>query len=80
MGWSVADSDLSLGEDKLSYGFGATGRASNNKQFQLYGEAYGPGDFIGCFVVSVLCETCGYNSNCISGPYLLIIMLQYPFG
>ena len=55
VGWSVVDSDLSLGEDKLSYGFGATGRASTNKQFQLYGEAYGPGDFIGCFVVSVLC-------------------------
>jgi len=48
------DSDLSLGEDNLSYGFGGTGRAATNKQFKLYGEAYGPGDYIGCFIVSRL--------------------------
>ena len=54
MGWSVADSDLSLGEDKLSYGYGGTGRKSTNKQFQLYGESYGPGDLISCFMVSAL--------------------------
>ena len=52
VGWSVMDSDLSLGEDKLSYGFGGTGRAATNKKFKLYGEAYGPGDYISCFIVS----------------------------
>ncbi len=52
VGWSVIDSDLSLGEDKLSYGFGGTGKAATNRQFKDYGEDYGPGDFISCFVVS----------------------------
>ena len=53
VGWSIAESDLSLGEDKLSYGYGGTGKVATNRQFKTYGEAYGPGDFIGCFLVSV---------------------------
>ena len=51
VGWSVDGADLSLGEDKHSYGYGGTGKVATNKQFKSYGEAYGPDDFIGCFLV-----------------------------
>ena len=46
------EAKLSLGEAPHSYGYGSTGRASCNDQFNSYGEPYGPGDVLGCFVVS----------------------------
>ncbi len=52
VGWSVEGSDLGLGEDRYSYGYGGTGKVATNKKFKVYGEPYGPGDFIACFVVS----------------------------
>lgn len=48
------EADLSLGEDRFSYGYGGTGKVATNKVFKEYGESYGPGDFIGCFVVNEL--------------------------
>ena len=53
VGWSVDGADLGLGEDRHSYGYGGTGKVATNRQFKEYGEPYGPGDFIGCFVVSL---------------------------
>jgi ATP-dependent RNA helicase DDX1 len=32
------------------YGFGGTGKKSNMKRFDAYGEAYGNGDIIGCLL------------------------------
>lgn len=39
---------MDLGTDKLSFGFGGTGKKSTNKQFDDYGEAFGMHDVIGC--------------------------------
>lgn len=41
---------LDLGTDKFGYGFGGTGKKSNAKQFDDYGEAFGMHDVIGCFL------------------------------
>ena len=34
-----------------SYGYGGTGKTVENNNYQTYGEPFGPGDVIGCFVV-----------------------------
>lgn len=48
VGWSTEQANLDLGTDKFSFGFGGTGRKSNNKQFDPYGEEFGMNDAIGC--------------------------------
>lgn len=50
VGWSTQDAVLDLGTDKLGFGFGGTGKKSNSKQFDNYGEAYGKDDVIGCYL------------------------------
>ena len=52
VGWSVEEAGLGLGEVPFSYGYGGTGKAVVNNRYNEYGESYGPGDVIGCFVVS----------------------------
>lgn len=42
---------MNLGEASQSYGFGGTSKAITNSVFVDYGESFGPGDVIGCFVV-----------------------------
>lgn len=39
-----------MGEDNLSYGYGATGKVSVNNKFFDYGEPYSTDDTIGCYV------------------------------
>ena len=41
-----------IGEVAQSYGYGASGQSSTAGMFNSYGESFGPGDVIGCFVVS----------------------------
>lgn len=50
VGWSTDKASLDLGTDKFSFGFGGTGKKSNNKQFSDYGEAFGLNDVIGCLL------------------------------
>ncbi|XP_050521813.1 ATP-dependent RNA helicase Ddx1 [Daktulosphaira vitifoliae] len=50
VGWSTFQASLDLGTDKFGFGFGGTGRKSNNKQFDLYGETFGLHDTIGCWL------------------------------
>lgn len=50
VGWSTAQASLDLGTDKFGFGFGGTGKKSNNKQFDNYGEAFGMHDVIGCYL------------------------------
>ncbi|KAJ8669776.1 hypothetical protein QAD02_001035 [Eretmocerus hayati] len=50
VGWSTADAVLDLGTDKFGWGFGGTGKKSNSKQFDNYGEAFGMNDVIGCLL------------------------------
>lgn len=48
VGWSTEKAKLDIGTDRFSFGFGGTGKKSNNKQFDDYGEAFGINDVIGC--------------------------------
>eukprot|EP00794_Sanderia_malayensis_P007951 gene7951-8808_t len=48
VGWSVDNSDLQLGEDKLSYGYGGTGKISTDGKFSDYGRRFSVGDTITC--------------------------------
>ena len=50
MGWSTLAADLNLGTDKQGYGFGGTGKKSNNRQFDTYGEPFTMHDIIGCYL------------------------------
>lgn len=50
VGWSTNQASRDLGTDKWGFGFGGTGKKSNNKQFDDYGEAFGMHDVIGCYL------------------------------
>ncbi|CAK8692162.1 unnamed protein product [Clavelina lepadiformis] len=50
VGWSTLSADLNLGTDKQGFGFGGTGKKSNNRQFDTYGEPFTMHDIIGCFL------------------------------
>lgn len=50
VGWSTSGASLDVGTDKASFGFGGTGKKSHAKQFQDYGESFGLGDTIGCWL------------------------------
>ena len=49
-GRSVSDSDLQLGEVKLSFGYGGTGKISEDCKFRSYGRRWGLGDVVGCYL------------------------------
>jgi hypothetical protein len=63
VGWSIDQPDLGLGEVDNSYGYGGTGKTSSGNKFFSYGEPYGPGDVIGCFLVSAVAEKCDKNHS-----------------
>ncbi|CAL8141912.1 unnamed protein product [Orchesella dallaii] len=48
VGWSTQQAALDLGTCRFGFGFGGTGKKSNNKQFDNYGESFGKSDVIGC--------------------------------
>ncbi|PIK47054.1 putative ATP-dependent RNA helicase DDX1 [Apostichopus japonicus] len=50
VGWATAKAKLDLGTCKDGFGFGGTGKKSFGRQFDTYGEPYGMGDTIGCFL------------------------------
>ncbi|XP_077297561.1 ATP-dependent RNA helicase Ddx1 [Arctopsyche grandis] len=50
VGWSTQQANLDLGTDQFGYGFGGTGKKSNNKQFDDFGEPFGMHDVIGCLL------------------------------
>ncbi|XP_065581401.1 ATP-dependent RNA helicase Ddx1-like isoform X2 [Artemia franciscana] len=50
VGWATAEASLDLGTDKLGFGFGGTGKKSNSKQFDTYGEPFGMMDVIGLYL------------------------------
>lgn len=56
IGWSTEKANLDIGTDRFSYGFGGTGKKSNNKQFDDYGEAFGIHDVVGCLLDLVKME------------------------
>lgn len=46
VGFSTEDTSMQLGEEPLSYGFGGTGKISENCKFKDYGEPFAEGDVI----------------------------------
>ncbi|XP_065359638.1 ATP-dependent RNA helicase Ddx1 [Calliphora vicina] len=50
VGWATQQANLDLGTCRHGFGFGGTGKKSNNRQFDDYGEAFGKSDVIGCFL------------------------------
>ncbi|KAA0201520.1 hypothetical protein HAZT_HAZT005408 [Hyalella azteca] len=50
VGFSTANAALDLGTCKNGFGFGGTGKKSNNRQFDDYGESFGLHDVIGCYL------------------------------
>ena len=65
VGWSVAETDMTVGESKYSLGYGATGKKVNEGRYENYGETFGVGDVIGCFIVSILlCLIVAFTWSC----------------
>nr|CAG4638346.1 EOG090X03NS [Cyclestheria hislopi] len=62
IGWSLNEASLDLGTDRYGYGFGGTGKKSNNKQFDDYGRSFGLKDVIGC-LLDLDRFTVGYSLN-----------------
>jgi len=50
VGFSTDQASLDLGTCRFGFGFGGTGKKSNNKQFDSYGRAFGKADVIGCYL------------------------------
>lgn len=42
----------SVGEEPFSFGYGGTGKKSENCKFADFGERFGENDVIGCYIVS----------------------------
>ncbi|KAH3744762.1 ATP-dependent RNA helicase Ddx1 [Pelomyxa schiedti] len=49
VGWSTGAARYDLGTDQFGYGFGGTGRKSNCRNFDPYGQPFGISDVIGCY-------------------------------
>lgn len=50
VGWSTDYTSMQLGEEKFSYGFGGTGKASTDCKFKDFGEKFEAGDVITTYV------------------------------
>lgn len=50
IGWSTEKAAHDIGTDKFSFGYGGTGKKSNNRQFDDYGESFGIHEVIGCLL------------------------------
>ena len=50
VGMSSMAGHLELGRDSHGFGYGGTGKKSNNNTFEDYGGVYGDGDTVGCYV------------------------------
>ena len=49
-GFGTLKADLNLGTCPEGFGFGGTGKKSNRRQFDSYGEPFGQHDYIGCAI------------------------------
>jgi len=50
VGFSTDQASLDLGTCRFGFGFGGTGKKSNNRQFDSYGRSFGKADVIGCYL------------------------------
>lgn len=67
VGWSTTQASLDLGTDKFGFGFGGTGKKSNNRQFDDYGGAFGMKDTIGCCLDLIDYEVSFYKNGTFLG-------------
>ncbi|XP_064089255.1 heterogeneous nuclear ribonucleoprotein U-like protein 1 [Macrobrachium nipponense] len=49
-GWSIDDAGMTLGEEPFSYGYDGRAKASTDLKIKDYGQPFGKGDVIGCFL------------------------------
>ncbi|XP_057324388.1 heterogeneous nuclear ribonucleoprotein U-like protein 1 isoform X2 [Microplitis mediator] len=49
-GWSAPLTSMQLGEEKLSYGYGETGKKCTDNDFKDYGPTFGLNDVVGCYL------------------------------
>ena len=54
LGFSTDATSMQLGEEKDSYGYGGTGKASTECKFRDFGETFGEGDVIGSYLVGLM--------------------------
>lgn len=50
VGWASSSATRDLGTDAFGFGFGGTGKKSNQRRFDPYGRPFGQGDVIGCYL------------------------------
>eukprot|EP01119_Soliformovum_irregulare_P021493 TRINITY_DN7167_c0_g1_i1.p1 TRINITY_DN7167_c0_g1~~TRINITY_DN7167_c0_g1_i1.p1 ORF type:complete len:648 (-),score=201.49 TRINITY_DN7167_c0_g1_i1:46-1989(-) len=50
VGWCTKSAKLNLGTDQTGFGYGGFGKRGHNRKFEDYGEPYGKGDTIGCYL------------------------------
>lgn len=50
VGWSTSSTKLELGNEEGSFGYGSTGKKSNKKKYEDFGEPFEAGDIIGCML------------------------------
>eukprot|EP00049_Salpingoeca_infusionum_P001017 m.44229 g.44229 ORF g.44229 m.44229 type:complete len:734 (-) comp10825_c1_seq6:1035-3236(-) len=62
VGWATDDASFNLGTDAFGFGFGGTGKKSNNRQFLDYGAPFGKGDVLGVFIDMDAC-TIHFSKN-----------------
>ena len=62
IGWATDQAALDLGTCQYGYGYGGTGKKSNNRQFDNYGGPFGKGDVIGCYIDLDAMQIC-YTKN-----------------
>ena len=50
VGWSTVAASYDLGTDAKGVGYGGTAKKSHARSFEAYGETYGKGDVVGCWL------------------------------
>lgn len=50
VGWADRSASLELGKDAFGFGFGGTGKKVTGNKYEDYGESFGNGDVIGCYL------------------------------
>lgn len=61
IGWSLASSDLQLGECEHSFGYESSGKFVNNKVFTEYAIPFTVGDVVGAYIVNCISHIIFFN-------------------
>eukprot|EP00485_Elphidium_margaritaceum_P000842 CAMPEP_0202690932 /NCGR_PEP_ID=MMETSP1385-20130828/5800_1 /ASSEMBLY_ACC=CAM_ASM_000861 /TAXON_ID=933848 /ORGANISM="Elphidium margaritaceum" /LENGTH=795 /DNA_ID=CAMNT_0049346271 /DNA_START=21 /DNA_END=2408 /DNA_ORIENTATION=+ len=50
VGWCTTAADHGCGTDSQGFGYGYTGKKANDGNFDPYGQQFGAGDYVGCYI------------------------------